>query len=197
MRSLIRSGVALGLGLVLALQTSAGTRQFTLGEILSETKAVVHGVVVDQFSQWEEYDGHKIVFTYSTVRVHGADFRGISPSRHVVVRTVGGKVGDYQQVLVDEASFRLGEEVIVFLGVEDGWLHPSVVGFRQGKYGVTRDDSGRILGVRQDAGQQLEPSLAAPAPLIPLARFLEDLRRTRRNLAEGDTSDVHPLVPVR
>ena len=55
----------------------------------------------------------------------------------------------------------------------------------------------RILGPRQDVGQQLEPAQAEPAPLIPLARFLEDMRRTRRNLAEGDTSDVHPLVPVR
>jgi hypothetical protein len=198
MRTVQRLSIALAFGLGLPLQASAsGGPQMTLSEVLSETKAVVHGTVVDQFSQWEENDGNKIIFTYSTLRVQDGQFGAFGPMQSVVVRTVGGSVDGYNQLLIDEASFALGEEVIVFLGLEDGWLHPSVVGFHQGKYTVSRNAAGRILGLRQDAGAQVEPRQAEKTPLIPLSRFVDDVRRARRGLLDRDTSVVHPLVRIR
>lgn len=198
MRNAQRIVLSLACGLALTLQAGAsGVPRMTMGEMLSDAKAVVHGVVVDQFSQWEEFDGNKVIFTYSVVRVENADFMRLAPTRDVVVRTVGGIVDGYQQVLIDEASFTLGEEVIVFLGLEDGWAYTSVVGFHQGKYTVSRNAAGRIIGVRQGTGQQLEPAKAEQQPLIPLTRFVNDLRRARNGLAQGDLSDVHPLVKVR
>jgi len=193
---LVATAVALGFTLA-ALPGASGVPEMTLGEVLRDSKAVIHGVVVDQFSQWEEGDGNKIIFTYSTLRVQHADFGKFAPARDVVVRTVGGLVDGYRQLLIDEASFTMGEEVVVFLDLEDGWLHPSVVGFHQGKYTVTRDAAGHVQGLRRDAGQQVDSDRQAKQPLIPLARFASDLRRARLGLAQGDTSDVHPLVKIR
>ena len=198
MRIAQRISIALALGLAFTLQASAsGVPPMTMAEVLSQTKIVVHGVVVDQFSQWEESDGNKIIYTYSTLRVENGQFGKLGRMPNVVVRTVGGTVDGYQQVLIDEASFQLGEEVITFLGLEDGWAHPSVVGFHQGKYTVNRNLAGRIIGVRQDAGAQVDPAQLEKRPLIPITRFVEDMRRARRGVAAGDTSDVHPLVRIR
>ena len=198
MQSNLRGFLALAAGLALSLQASASdVPEKSLAEVLSESRAVVHGRVVDQFSQWEEYGEHKIIFTYSTLRVEHGQFRQLPETSEVVVRTVGGSVEGYTQLLIDEASFTLGEEVIVFLGLEEDWLHLSVSNFRQGKYTVVRGADGRIRGVRQDAGQQTDPAKLDERPLIPLSRFAADLRRARRGLAEGETSDVHPLTPVR
>lgn len=198
MRNAKRFLIALAFGLGLPLQAGAmGGTQMTMGEVLAETRAVVRGVVVDQFSQWEENDGNKVIFTYSTLRVENAYFGKLPPMQNVVVRTVGGTVDGYRQVLIDEASFQLGEEAVVFLGLEDGWLHLSVVGFHQGKYTVVRNLTGRILGLRQDSGEQLDASRLEKRPLIPLSRFADDLRRARSGLVHGDNSEIHPLVRVR
>jgi hypothetical protein len=189
---------ALAIGLALSIPTAAsGVPQMSLPEVLKESRAVVHGVVVDQFSQWEEFDGNKIIFTYSTLRVEHADFLRLAPAREVVVRNVGGTVDGYTQVLIDEASFQVGEEVVVFLGLEDDWLHLSVVGFHQGKYEVVRDTRGRMSGLRQALGAQTEPRPEDARPVVPMTRFAADLKRARTALLSGDTSDVHPLVPVR
>jgi hypothetical protein len=185
-------------GLALSIPTAAsGVPEMSLPEVLKESRAVVHGVVVDQFSQWEEFDGNKIIFTYSTLRVDHADFLRLAPARNVVVRTVGGTVDDYTQVLIDEASFQLGEEVVVFLGLEDDWMHLSVVGFHQGKYEVVRDVRGRMSGLRKARGAQAGDEPAVANPVVPLTRFAADLKRARAGVLAGDTSDVHPLVPVR
>ena len=198
MRNGRRFLIALALGLVLPLQASAsGVPEMSLSEVLSQSRAVVHGVVVDQFSQWEESNGNKIIFTYSTLRVQNGHFGKLPAMRDLVVRTVGGSVDGYTQVMIDEATFTMGEEVVVFVGLEDDWLHTSVVGFHQGKYSVARNAAGRMVGLRQDAGQQLEPARLDKRPLIPLSRFVSDLRRARRGVLEGDTSDVHPLVRIK
>jgi len=85
--------IALAFGLALPRQASAtGDSQMTMGEVLSQTRAVVRGVVVDQFSQWEENDGSKIIFTYSTLKVDNGLFGKLPPMENVVVRTVGGDV---------------------------------------------------------------------------------------------------------
>lgn len=189
---------ALAIGLALSLPAAAsGVPRMSMPEVLNESRAVVHGVVVDQFSQWEEFDGNKVIFTYSTLRVQHGDFLRLAPAKEVVVRTVGGTVDDYTQVLIDEASFKLGEEVVVFLGLEDDWAHLSVVGFHQGKYEVVRDARGRMAGVRQALGAQTEPAPETVRPVIPMTSFAADLKRARTGLMTGDTSDAHPLVRVR
>jgi hypothetical protein len=193
--SLVKRGVLpLAIGLVLALQSNAtDVPEMSIGQVLSESKALVHGVVVDQFSEWEQYDGHKILFTYSTIRVRHADFMSMQRSRDVVVRTVGGTLDGYTQLLIDEASFKLGEEVVVFLGLEPDWAHFSVTGFRQGKYTVVRDGAGRITGMRPDAGAQVDSKAAEARQVVPLETFASSLRHARK-LGAGDALEIHPLV---
>jgi len=195
--SLMKRGVfTLAIGLALALQSNATeVPAMSLGQVFSESKAMVHGVVVDQFSEWERYDEHNILFTYSTIRVRHADFRGMTPTRDVVVRTVGGTLDGYTQVLVDEASFKVGEEVVTFLEMDPDWAHFSVVGFRQGKYTVVRDGAGQIRGMRPDAGAQVEGQEARP--IMPLALFASELHGARRAMKLQEDVQIHPLTPVR
>jgi len=169
--------------------------KMTLGEVLRDSRAMVHGKVVDQFSQWEEVNGNKIIFTYSAIRVQNADFHLGGGPQDIAVRTVGGSIDGFRQVMIDEASFRVGEEVVVFLALEEGWDHPSVVGLNQGKYEVVRGENGAIRGLRQDPGAHVEEKEARP--LISLARFSADLRQARRALSAGESTVVHPLTPVR
>jgi len=190
--------LALVVGLALSLEAGAsGVPEKSLTEILSESRVVVHGRVIDQFSQWEEFDEHKIIYTYSTIHVERGQFGGLPEMRDVVVRTVGGTVDDYTQVLIDEASFTLGEEVIAFLTLEDGWAHLSVTNFRQGKYTVVRDSGGRIRGLLPDAGQQADAAATEQQRLVPFSRFATEFRDARLALSQGDKSGIHPLVPVR
>ena len=197
--SLMKCGVLSAvIGLALALPGSAsGVPAMSVGQAVVESKALVHGVVEDQFSQWEEFDEHRIVFTYSTVRVQHADFKALPRSRDVVVRTVGGTVDGYTQVLIDEASFTLGEEVVVFLDMDTDWAHLVVTGFHQGKYTVVRDGSGRISGFRQDAGAQVDKTAAAQRPVMPLATFAAELRNARRAITAREDVEIHPLTRVR
>ena len=190
----------LALTAILALPLSAGAsdmKEKSLVETLSESRAIVHGRVIDQYSQWERFGGNEIIFTYSTIQVENAQLLKMNARDHVVVRTVGGTVNGYTQLLIDEASFRLGEEVVTFLTLEEDWFHLSVTNFRHGKYSVVRDANGRIEGLRKDPGQQVDPKLRAMQPVIPRQRFAADLRQAFAKLRDGDTSDITPLTPVR
>jgi hypothetical protein len=169
----------------------------TLTQVVRASHALVHGVVVDQFSRWEDSEGNRIIFTYTTLRVMHADTAHLPEDATVVVRSVGGVVDGYHQVLVGEVSFHLGEEVVAFLGLVDGWLHPSVVGIHQGKYTVVRGARGNLLGLVRDEGRALDRP-AANGQLVPIARFAADLRaaKTASPLEDG-SSNLHPLTPVR
>ena len=193
------AGLACGLALCSTARASI-IPPMSLEQLQAESSWMIHGTVIDQFSQWEEYDGNKIIFTYSTVQV--ARSRALVPlgSDQVVLRSVGGTVGDYTQVLLGEVQLELGEEIVAFLTLEEGWAFPSVVGLHQGKLRVQRDATGRVEGFVPDRGQMLDASRAAADTMIPVDVFTASLRGVASGLAWGASAQedqVHPLVRIR
>ncbi|MEP7116392.1 MAG: matrixin family metalloprotease [Acidobacteriota bacterium] len=104
-------------------------------EILARSSAAaVHGRVVAVTSAWEvEVDQIYTYVSLDVVRSWGLDG---APAR-VVVKQLGGVVGDVAFLVGGQAQFEAGEEVLVFLDMRprDGTL--SVAGLEQGKWMLT------------------------------------------------------------
>ena len=124
--------LAVGLSLGCAVSALASViLPLSLDELIDRADVVVHGKVVAQDSAWE---GGRIV-SRSRVRVEGA-LKG-APGREVVLRSQGGVVDGIGQKVYGEASFAVGEELVVFgrhLGAE-----LRAVGMAQGKFRVVTE----------------------------------------------------------
>jgi len=106
-----------------------------LQTLVQESDSIVQGRVEHVDAQWD--DQKKTIFTYVFVRVHDplkGDFR---PT--VLIRQLGGKVGDMNLSIIGMPAFRSGEEVIVFLKSNPIEATYHVVGLTQGKYEVADD----------------------------------------------------------
>ena len=174
--------------------------EMSLDKVFDQADIVVHGKVVDQVTQWEEYDGNRIIFTYSTIEPRSVlKSQAALKNRKIVVRTVGGTVDGYHQILVGEASFEVGEEVIAFLRHEEDWNQPAVVGFYQGKYRVERDESGQVRAVVRHKGQSPGKNKLVDRE-VPVALFAAQMRAVVRGefkvTRRDDGTEVHPLVPL-
>lgn len=134
---------------------------------------IVRGQVVQSRSQWADRD-RGLIETAHSLRVR-YQIKGEIDRSHIVVFTQGGVVGDLGLAVSDEAQFRVGDEVIVFLNPDANgrW---GVVGGAQGKYEVHHATiSNRFVGLQEPlsafvarlteimASQGAAPSLPAPA----------------------------------
>ena len=79
--------------------------------LTASSDAVVHGRVVRQTSAWAPGGGQ--IFTTVVLRRMEA-WKG-SPAAEIAVIVPGGEVGDLAQIVQGAATFREGEEVVVFL----------------------------------------------------------------------------------
>jgi hypothetical protein len=80
----------------------------------------------------------------------------------IVFRVPGGKIGYLRSVRVGAPVFREGEEIVVFLA-SSGPAFPNIVGFNQGVFRVTVDQSS---GARVVASPLLAGEVATPTPLV-------------------------------
>ncbi len=74
----------------------------TLRELVSESQHAVVGTPGASTSRWESIGGNERIVTYTPLHVeHALD--GTSPDSELMVRTLGGRVGDIGQVVAGEA----------------------------------------------------------------------------------------------
>lgn len=107
-------------------------------ELTRVSDAIVRGRVLEQKSHWTG-DGRQIV-TDVQIQVDQA-LKG-APGQWVTVRQPGGQVGDIGQRVSGLATFRTGEEVVVFLQ-KRGPVHV-VAGLAQGKFHLDRLQDGSV-----------------------------------------------------
>ena len=95
----------------------------------------MHGRVVATSAGWDDRRG--TIYTYVTLDVRPSRGASTGAPARVVVKQLGGIVGDTAFVVGGQARFDVGEEVLVFLDVRprDGTL--SVAGLEQGKWLIT------------------------------------------------------------
>jgi hypothetical protein len=139
--------------------------------------AVVHGSVTRLDSHWT--GDHLRIVTDIELEVTEA-LKGSVPKRLTVVQP-GGVVGDIGQTVSGLASFKLGEEVVVFLErrAGDSFL---VSGMAQGKFRVERSSDGKAaFAVPDSVGDALllDPQTHQPVSspkLAPRPPTLEELK---------------------
>lgn len=128
--------------LVALLPRDAGAslaRAITLSQLVSRSQQIVVGTPLEAHARWETLGGRRRIVTYTRVRVDQAiDGSGGS---ELMVRTLGGQVGDIGQVVSGAAVLSIGQPALMFLArYGDGVL--GLTAMAQGHFPLARDPHG-------------------------------------------------------
>jgi hypothetical protein len=100
----------------------------------------VLGEPLDNYSVWEQVGQRKHIVTYTRLRALEL-LAGADPQQdELLVRTLGGRVGDLGELVHGEAVINLGERGVVFMMPTAGVL--AVTAMAQGHYPLGRDKVG-------------------------------------------------------
>jgi hypothetical protein len=145
--------------LAVALPLSASQWiQLPFDQVVRESTYVVRGTVTNVYSAWN--DDHDIIFSYATVRVQR--YIGDAGPATLIVREVGGTVGDYTQHAVGFPELREGEEVVLMLSKWDDSDDWRIHAYNQGKYLVRNFDG--VEQLTEDPVKQGEERTAPHGP---------------------------------
>ena len=130
-------------------------RPVTTKELVERAQKIVAGEVVEQRSAWDELG--REIYTFTTVRVQ----RIIKSERAdsiLIIRQLGGKVGNIESHVAGAPSFVPGERVLLMLGPYAGTPYHDLIDWHQGKYTIKTDaNRGEVLSGNGDGhGQRVE-----------------------------------------
>lgn len=175
----------------------------TLEAMSVEAVLVVTGRVLAQESAWDQ--AHRKIFTYTEIQVLER-IAGDADPKTIVVRTMGGEVGDIGMKVSGVPKFKPEEEVLVFLRndpVEAGTFQ--VIGMSQGKFRLVRQPDGKTMAVPSVEGlafvrrdgtgtYKVDESIGPEGELaldVLKARVL-----TARSAAPAQTPTLQPTTPT-
>lgn len=120
--------------MVLSAAGKAGAtvvRAVSLTELVKQSSSVFVGLPLERWSEWANVGGTRRIMTLTRVRVeetvHGAE------DSEVLVRTLGGRIGDIGQLVDGEAELRVSERSLLFSHRFDAGLS-GVTAMAQGHY---------------------------------------------------------------
>ncbi len=170
--------------LLVAVQGAATVvRALSLAELTAEADLIVQATVERQEVVWD--DSKKLIYTLTEVEVVDPLKGPAKVRERLIIRQIGGEIGDEAILVAGNARLHPGEEVIVFLDRDEGGAVHYVVGMAQGKYAVDR--RGAEATVTRDLhdltlvgskGQPLKHPTRRP-PALTLADFKGQLRALR------------------
>lgn len=140
-RGFVRVAAVGALGVVMARPAQASlARAVPLEHLVGRSQHVMVGEPLDAYSVWEQLGGRKHIVTYTRVRalelLAGADPK----ADELLVRTLGGRVGDLGELVHGEAMLNLGARGVLFvMPVRDAL---AVTAMAQGHYPLLRDVAG-------------------------------------------------------
>ena len=159
-------GKALAVALCVASAAYASQfRAFNRAAQVRGSDLIALGHVVSVRSDWDEQ--HSAIHTDAEIAVDEA-WKGDPSSDRIVVRSLGGRVGDVALEVDGGASFTVGEHVLVFLRAADGAYAPW--GMRFGKYEVV-DEGGESFAVGP-----MPPKVSGAQRYTQVSVPLDDLR---------------------
>jgi hypothetical protein len=163
-------------------------------QLFAASRAVVEGTVREIRSR--KVDGGRQIVTYVTVDV-ATVFSGALEPGPIVLRELGGEVGDEFTIIQGSPEYRVGERVLLFLDADPAGVLRTW-GLFLGKYSVRTGDSGLVVA-RQNATGDI--AIAGKAPdgepvtdVAPYAEFVNAL--TRRAASSAKQADQAPLVTI-
>jgi hypothetical protein len=134
---------ALALGFLLCGQPAGAStfRPIPLATMVDQSSLVIVGTPISRDTHWAMTGTTARVVTDVTVEVAWTLRGNDSTGQDIVIRTLGGTVGDLGQIVYGEARLVLGQSCLLFLMVgRDGAYH--VFGMAQGQYPLQSDDEG-------------------------------------------------------
>jgi hypothetical protein len=145
--------------------TAETAAQWSLEQLSAFSTLIVRGRVVNVTAQWDP--AVQAIYTYATVEVTET-WKGTSPSSRIVVKILGGRVGDLELRIHGTAEFRVEEDVALWLEVRprDGTLYPAALseGVRDLE-GVGDSDLAHMRTVAGNAAPRERTVVALPREL--------------------------------
>lgn len=197
-------GIMLLALLLLAIPAQA-TRLIMISDedLIVSARAIVKGRVTGIESRYD--DRRQLIHTYVTLRVQSV-FKGDIKTQEIVVRQVGGQVGDRVHIVHGAPSFAVGEEVLVYLNTAaDGALQ--VAHLSLGKFTIRQQRESGIKIVARELAQPgvdiVDPAarpgastnqMALKAYRIKIARILAEQASRVEEFAQ--LNQYRPLLPV-
>jgi len=127
-----RSLILVGLLFVLAVPLAASQFiRLPFDQVTRESALIVRGHAEQTWTAWD--DAHEVIYTYATFRVNRYFGESTGPDT-LLVREVGGTVGDYTQEAIGFPEIRRGEDVVLFLSQWEDSTDYRIHAFNQGKY---------------------------------------------------------------
>lgn len=105
--------------------------QLPFDQVARESTYIVHGTVTNVYSAWD--DAHETIFSYATVQVKNYISEKTGPDV-LMVREVGGTVGNYTQQAIGFPELREGEDVVLMLTKWDDSNDLRINAYNQGKF---------------------------------------------------------------
>src|SRR5688500_1183326 len=89
-------------------------RKFSLSELAAHSRSIVVARVISTESRWDERE----IYTYTTIQVTDG-LKGARKGQSIVLRQLGGQVGDIASIVPGMPAFKAGEEAVLFLSEKD------------------------------------------------------------------------------
>lgn len=122
------------IAVVLALAVPLSASQFvkiSFDQVTRESGYIVRGTLGATWSAWD--DEHQVIYTYAALRV--SRYFGVTTGPDtLIVREVGGTVGDYTQEAIGFPVLREGEQVVLFLSKWEDSGDYRIHAYNQGKF---------------------------------------------------------------
>ncbi len=149
-RRLLFAGAAgAALALLGAPARASLVRAISLQALTRGSRHVVVGTPADSFCVWEEIAGRRRIVTYTRLLVEEAVAR-LEPAPELMVRTLGGRIGELGQLVHGEAVLAAGQPCVLFIGGQGTLV---VHGMSQGEYPLVSSSDERRLTLSQQLGE--------------------------------------------
>ncbi len=141
------------------------SRAIKLDELTARSRHVVVGEPLDAESVWERVGQRRHIVTYTRVRTLEL-FAGADPKQdELMVRTLGGRVGELGELVHGEAVLPLGQQGVLFVMPAYGAL--AVTAMAQGHYPLARDRAGLQRLQRSPHASELLSEAGAAVTRLP------------------------------
>ncbi len=190
------------LALLLLLSPAAQAtiiKSFTLPELAVEADLIA--LVSVESSQALRAGKHNFIYTDHSLRIHElwrarAKAEGLKAGQVVVLRQIGGKIGDLEQSVAGTAKVRAGDKMVVFAR-HDGRL-AYFVGMAQGAWHVVAGPQGEVVHRGRIGPKDTLPpgGLVGPAPSAFRAQVL-DLLAAAAKVGPVEAATVAPASKTR
>ncbi|MFY9554760.1 MAG: matrixin family metalloprotease [Blastocatellia bacterium] len=178
-RTLLELALAVVVFCLLALPANATSFvMLSDTELIVNSRLIVTGRVVSTIGAWD--DSGSMVWTYVKVRVDRV-LKGESPGRTVVLKQLGGAVGEAGIRVYGQPGFSAGERVLLYLNTgTDGTLHTAHA--FMGKFAVIED---RLIGA-EFAERSVSDEVESLAHYVtgditnraPMAAYVDKIQKT-------------------